>query len=132
MAAAWIRRPATGALACQAWEQVPEARIREDIGRFPTALHTIIAAKGSYVPDMDLRHGHRAPMQRLVRGGGEEENATANAIKEKIKKGLLAAMASWEGLTADLEARGGPSQKYFFLECPIFKFFYMNSYVFSL
>ena len=89
---------------CQAWEQVPEAQIGEDIGRFPMALRTNLTAKGCYVSDMDLRHGHRALMQRLVRGGGEEENATANAVEEKIKKGLLAAMASWEGLTADLEA----------------------------
>ena len=96
---------------CQAWELLPEARIRDDIEKFVTALRAIIAAKGAYVPDMDLRHGHRALMQRLVRGGREEENTGAGAVAEKVKKGLLAAMASWEGLTADLEARGGPSRK---------------------
>ena len=53
-----------------AWELVPEARIRQDVGRFVSALDAIIAADGTYVGALDLRNGHRREMQRLVRGGG--------------------------------------------------------------
>ena len=52
-----------------AWELVPEARIRQDVGRFVSVLDAIIAAGGAYVGDLDLRNGHRRDMQRLVRGG---------------------------------------------------------------
>ena len=52
------------------WELVPEARIMQDIWRFRSALEAIIAAKGCYVKEMDLRKGHRKVMQRVVRGGG--------------------------------------------------------------
>ncbi len=56
-----------------AWTQVPESRIVDDIDRFTLALNAIIEAKGAYVADMDLRKGHRALMQRLVRGGRKED-----------------------------------------------------------
>ena len=55
-----------------AWELVPEARIRQDVGRFVSVLDAIIAADGAYVGDLDLRNGHRRDMQRLVRGRGDE------------------------------------------------------------
>merc|ERR1711923_401971 len=54
---------------CAAWEVVETARIVADVSRFTVALDAIIAAKGAYVSDHDLRNGHRRVMRRLVRGG---------------------------------------------------------------
>ena len=53
-----------------AWDLVPEERIVEDIGRFRSAVATIIAAKGAYVEAADLRNGHCKVMQYLLRGWG--------------------------------------------------------------
>ena len=53
----------------EAWDLVPEERILEDIGRFKSALESIVAAKGAYVKDCDLRNGHCKAMQEVVRGG---------------------------------------------------------------
>ena len=88
-----------------AWDLIPEERIREDIGRFRSAVKAIIAAKGAYVKDCDLRDGHRRVMQDLVRGGAirsrrgarGEEKPVAQA---KIEAGIKAAMAGWEGISA--------------------------------
>ena len=41
-----------------AWELILEARIRQDVGRFWSAIESIIAAGGAYVPELDLRNGH--------------------------------------------------------------------------
>ena len=87
-----------------AWELVPEARIRQDVGRFVTALDAIIAAEGAYVADMDLRNGHRREMQRLVRGGAlREGNSAARAATiARVQAGLQEAMAKWAGISANL------------------------------
>ena len=90
-----------------AWTQVPESRIVEDIDRFVVALERIIEAKGAYVADCDLRKGHRALMQRLVRGGARRRNNDGTAAR--VEEGLKAVMASWEGLTKGMEA--GSSKK---------------------
>ena len=42
-----------------AWELVCPERIVDDIARFESALEAIIAAKGAYVEDFDLRVGHQ-------------------------------------------------------------------------
>ena len=86
-----------------AWDLVPEARIAEDIERFVTALEAIIAAKGAYVEDMDLRNGHRKVMQRLVRGGAVREDGGNRAATEAlIEEGLAGVMKTWEGISAKL------------------------------
>ena len=85
-----------------AWSQVPEKRIVEDIDRFVAALHAIIAAKGAYVSDKDLRNGHRRLMQRLVRGGARVEGGDEAIIAERLQKGLDEVKKSWAGMTATL------------------------------
>jgi hypothetical protein len=85
-----------------AWSQVPEKRIVEDIDRFVVALHAIIAAKGAYVSDKDLRNGHRRLMQRLVRGGARAEDGDKAIIAERLQKGLDEVKKSWAGMTANL------------------------------
>ena len=86
-----------------AWELVRPERIVEDIARFETALEAIIAAEGAYVDEYDLRVGHRATMQRLVRGGAIRGVSEGQAATEAIVEAALAeAMASWEGLTAKI------------------------------
>ena len=51
-----------------AWDLVPEERIRQDIRRFRLAVNAIIAAKGVYVKDCHLQDYHRKVIQDLVRG----------------------------------------------------------------
>jgi hypothetical protein len=85
-----------------AWGQVPEKRIVEDIDRFVAALHSIIAAKGAYVSDKDLRNGHRRLMQRLVRGGARAEDGDGAIIAERLRKGLEEVKQSWAGMTDNL------------------------------
>ena len=81
-----------------AWEEVPEARILRDIDRFEEALDAIILAEGAYVPDKDLRNGHRKVMQRLVRGGAGQGDGGRAATK-RLEEGMRETMASWKGLT---------------------------------
>ena len=81
-----------------AWTQVPESRIVDDIDRFTLALNAIIEAKGAYVADMDLRKGHRALMQRLVRGGARRTRNEDGTVA-RVEAGIKAVLASWEGLT---------------------------------
>ena len=92
-----------------AWELIPEERIREDIGRFRSAVNAIVAADGAYVEDRDLRDGHRKVMQDLVRGGalrsrrgvrGEERSVAA----AKIEAGIQAALKGWEGISTRIGA----------------------------
>ena len=92
-----------------AWELIPEERIREDIGRFRSAVNAIVAADGAYVEDRDLRDGHRKVMQDLVRGGalrsrrgvrGEERLVAA----AKIEAGIQAALKGWEGISTRIGA----------------------------
>ena len=84
-----------------AWDLVPEERIVEDVERFVTALEAIIAAKGAYVEDMDLRNGHREVMQRLVRGGAPRDSSSGRAATEAlIEEGLAGVMKTWEGISA--------------------------------
>ena len=86
-----------------AWDLVPEERIVEDVERFVTALEAIIAAKGAYVEDMDLRNGHREVMQRLVRGGAPRDSCSGRAATEAlIEEGLAGVMKTWEGISAKL------------------------------
>ena len=87
-----------------AWELVPEARIRQDVGRFVSALDAIIAADGAYVGALDLRNGHRREMQRLVRGGGlRQGNAAARAATEaRVEAAIRDTMAKWAGISAKL------------------------------
>ena len=85
------------------WDLVPTARIVEDIERFVTALEAIIAAKGTYVEDMDLRNGHREVMQRLVRGGVMRDGCSSRAATEAlIEEGLAGVMKTWEGISAKI------------------------------
>ena len=74
----------------------------EDIDRFVAALHSIIAAKGAYVSDKDLRNGHRRLMQRLVRGGARTEDDDGAIIAERLRKGLEEVKQSWVGMTDNL------------------------------
>ena len=87
-----------------AWELVPEARIRQDVGRFRSALDAIIAADGAYVGAMDLRNGHRRAMQRLVRGGAlRQGNAVARAATEaRVEAAIQGTIAKWAGISAKL------------------------------
>lgn len=92
-----------------AWDLVPEERIRQDIGRFPSALKTIIAAKGAYVKDCDLRDGHRRAMQAVVRGGALRNRRGVRAgeraaAEAKIEAGIQAALLSWEGISTKIGA----------------------------
>jgi hypothetical protein len=87
-----------------AWSQVPEKRILEDIDRFVAALDSIIAAKGAYVSDKDLRNGHRRLMQRLVRARTRAEDGVHVATTERLHKGLEEVKKSWAGMTANLSA----------------------------
>ena len=87
-----------------AWTQVPEQRILQDIDRFGSALDAIIAAKGAYVEDCDLRNGHRKLMRSLVRGGATMPGTEGRTTAERLRKGLELAKASWVGLTAKAEA----------------------------
>ena len=84
-----------------AWELVPDERIVQDIGRFRSAVATIIAAKGAYVEAADLRNGHRQVMQRLVRGGRliGGSDAAREATVTKIEAGIAEAMATWAGIS---------------------------------
>jgi len=82
---------------------VPERRILQDIDRFGSALDAIIAAKGAYVEDRDLRNGHRKLMQRLVRGGATVPGTDGGTVAEQLRKGLELAKASWAGITAKAE-----------------------------
>ena len=83
-----------------AWTQVPEHRIVQDIDRFGLALGAIITAKGAYVSDCDLRNGHRRLMRRLVRGGATVQGTYGVTTAERLRKGLELVKASWAGLTA--------------------------------
>ncbi len=85
-----------------AWTQVPESRIVKDIDCFVVALKRIIEAKGAYVADCDLRKGHRALMQRLMRGDIRRRNKDGTAAW--VEEGLKAVMAVWEVLTKGTEA----------------------------
>ena len=86
-----------------AWELIPEDRIGRDIAKFESALDAIIAAKGAYVADFDLRSGHREIMQRLVRGGAlREGDGNRAAVEARIAAGLKEAMESWEGISAKM------------------------------
>ena len=86
-----------------AWELVRPERIVDDIARFESALEAIIAAKGAYVEDFDLRVAHRKTMQRLVRGGAIRGVSKSQAAMEaKVDAALAEAMASWTGLTAKI------------------------------
>ena len=87
-----------------AWTRVPEHRILQDIDRFRSALDAIIAAKGAYVEDADLRNGHRKLMRRLVRGGATRPGVEGGTTTERLRKGLELAKASWVGLTVKGEA----------------------------
>ena len=91
-----------------AWELVPEARIRQDVGRFRSAVETIIAVGGAYVKEIDLRNGHRKAMQRVVRGGAlRDGNSGAKAAAEaKIDAWIQEAIATWKGISAKISASG--------------------------
>ena len=65
---------------CAAWKKVPSHRIVEDIERIPKALVEIIKAKGSLVPDYDLRHGRRAPRAKGVREELSEDEKEVEAL----------------------------------------------------
>ena len=84
-----------------AWSILPEERIVNDIDHFVTALDAIIAAKGAYVSDHDLRNGHRRLMRRLVRGGARVQGGNSVSTAERLQKGLDAVKESWAGLTAN-------------------------------
>ena len=91
-----------------AWELVPEARIRQDVGRLWSAIELIIAAGGAYVPDLDLRNGHRLVMQRVVRGGALRGGDTVSkAVTEaRIQAGVQAAVKTWEGISDKIRGLG--------------------------
>ena len=77
--------------------------------RFPSALKTIIAAKGAYVKDCDLRDGHRRAMQAVVRGGALRNRRGVRAgeraaAEAKIEAGIQAALLSWEGISTKIGA----------------------------
>ncbi len=91
-----------------AWDLVPADRIVADILRFRTALDAIIAAKGAYVSDCDLRNGHRRAMQRLVRGGAlRDDNGNRAETAARVEAGLKCVMESWKGMTAEVGAEVG-------------------------
>ena len=80
---------------------VAPGRIVADVSRFTVALDAIIANRGAYVADHDLRNGHRRVMQRLVRGGALQGVSGGRAATEAlVAKGLREVMASWEGISA--------------------------------
>ena len=93
----------------EAWSLVPEERILEDIGRFKSALEAIVAAKGAYVKDCDLRNGHRKAMQEIVRGGALRGRRGAQAGEQaaaaaKVEAGIQAAVLTWEGISSKIGA----------------------------
>ena len=88
----------------EAWILVPEHQIFQDIDRFGSALIAIIATKGVYVEDCDLRNGHRKLMQRLVGEGATMPGVEGRTVTERLRKGLELAKASWVGLTVKDEA----------------------------
>ena len=84
-----------------AWELVETGRIVADVSRFTAALDAIIAAKGAYVSDYDLRNGHRVVMRRLVRGGAlQRVSGDVAATEALVAKGLREVLESWEGISA--------------------------------
>ncbi len=83
-----------------AWTQVPESRIIEDVDKFVVAIDAIIAAEGCYVSDKDLRNGHRKLMQKLVRGGAVRKDGGEKATAARLKEGLKEVMMSWDGWSA--------------------------------
>ncbi len=76
-----------------AWMQVPAHRIVADIGCFIVVLEAIIKAKGAYVSDHDLRNDNQHLMQRLVRGGVVQDNASV-ATLERVSQELSDIMES--------------------------------------
>ena len=54
----------------EAWDLIPEERIRQDIGRFRLALNTIITAKGGKIEVAQV--GARGPGRCQGHRGGED------------------------------------------------------------
>ena len=70
---------------------IKSSRIIADIDRVEIAIDKIIAARGTIVPELDNRNGHRKVAARIALGGGLMHPECEAAMRSQI--------LTWEGLS---------------------------------
>ena len=75
----------------QPLRSIKSSRIIADIDRVEIAIDKIIAARGTIVPELDNRNGHRKVAARITLGGGLMHPECEAAMRSQI--------LTWEGLS---------------------------------
>lgn len=88
-----------GCVRTRVFANLPSKRVLEDIDRLPTTWDLIIAAEGTYIPELDYRQGHRKAAQRASVGNDPEGSAIDQKLPTDAKLALSQQMATWAGKT---------------------------------